>query len=163
MEPVEKWEIRSYQEEIGANIRAERARAGISQTVVAERMRALGFDYWLYQTASASERGTRRVTANEILGLALAMGTTVPALMRAGTADHLVSFPGYGKGQVADPFVPVSIGACSVTRLANGQAEPALHWIGDRIAHRFVASYDPQPGLPAGYTIPASPAEGTTP
>ena len=139
MDPIEKWEVRSYQEELGANIRAERARAGLSQRDVASRMQALGFTAWLYQTAGASERGARRVTAQEILGLALAMGTTVAALMRAGATDHLVTYPGYGPGHAERRD---AIGACTVSRLAWGQFDPALRWDGPRVARRYIASYD---------------------
>jgi len=66
---------------IAANVRAWRARADLTSAVVAERMRELGFGTWLSQTVSVAEHGKRRITAEEIYGLAIALNTTTAALM----------------------------------------------------------------------------------
>jgi 8-oxo-dGTP pyrophosphatase MutT (NUDIX family)/transcriptional regulator with XRE-family HTH domain len=59
---------------VAANIRAARARLGITQAQLAARMRDLGHD-WYQQTAGATERGDRRATAEEIAALALCLDT----------------------------------------------------------------------------------------
>ena len=41
-------------------------------------MRALGYKEWLYQTVGKVERGRRRVTAEEIRGLAWSRGRRSP-------------------------------------------------------------------------------------
>lgn len=72
---------------IAANLRAERARAHLGQEDVAARMRELGYAYWVRQTVSKSESRTpRRVTADEIFGLAIALGTSAGRLM-AGSGE----------------------------------------------------------------------------
>lgn len=50
------------------------------QESLAARMRNLGFRTWRKQTVSELEAGRRAVRDDEILGLALALETTVPAL-----------------------------------------------------------------------------------
>jgi transcriptional regulator with XRE-family HTH domain len=67
--------------QLAANLRAERARAHISGRVLAARMQRLGFRTWAMQTVSKVENAQRPVFATEILGLALALGTTIPRLM----------------------------------------------------------------------------------
>jgi transcriptional regulator with XRE-family HTH domain len=71
----------AYRDWLGLNIRAERSRAALSQKRLAARMRDLGFAHWLHQTVGASERGERRVTAEEIQGLSIALRVSVPTLM----------------------------------------------------------------------------------
>ena len=61
-------------------------------------MRALGFTSWLRQTMSTVEKGRRRVTAEEILALALVLGTDVTMLMLPPRAEK-VMLPG---GQVVE-------------------------------------------------------------
>jgi transcriptional regulator with XRE-family HTH domain len=67
---------------IAANIRAERARASLSQQDVADAMRQRGFAYWRQQTTGATERGERRVTADELVALAAVLGIAPEALWR---------------------------------------------------------------------------------
>jgi transcriptional regulator with XRE-family HTH domain len=74
------WE--TYRAALGANIRAERSRRGMSQEALGARMRELGLDGRL-QAVGKIERGERRVTAEEILGLCMAIGVTLPTLMGA--------------------------------------------------------------------------------
>jgi transcriptional regulator with XRE-family HTH domain len=84
-----------YATVVAANLRAARAAADLSQADVGERMRALGFRSWLGQTMSASERGKRRVTIEEILGLCAALETPPGALLlpvRSGNPD--IALPG---------------------------------------------------------------------
>jgi len=67
--------------ELAADFRAARARAGLSQEMVAARMRALGYGAWRYQTVGAVEKGKRRLMAEEVMALACVMETTIAALM----------------------------------------------------------------------------------
>jgi transcriptional regulator with XRE-family HTH domain len=83
----------SYREVLARNIRAERARAGLSQQGLADRMRALGFDAWMHQTVGSVERGKRRVMAEEILGLAIAVDTSISRLMEPAKSDEAVELP----------------------------------------------------------------------
>jgi hypothetical protein len=55
-------------------------------------MRALGFD-WQRQTVAGVEKGTRRVMAEEVLGLALALETTVTLLLSPADPDVVVALP----------------------------------------------------------------------
>lgn len=70
------------QRAVAANIRAERARARLSQQDVADAMQARGFAYWRQQTTGATERGERRVTADELIALAGVLGVAPEALWR---------------------------------------------------------------------------------
>lgn len=72
----------AIQHAIAANIRAERARARLSQKDVAGAMRERGYAYWHQQTAGAAERGERRVTADELIVLAGVLGIEPEALWR---------------------------------------------------------------------------------
>jgi transcriptional regulator with XRE-family HTH domain len=72
-----------WRQTIAANIRAERARANISQGDLAEQMRDLGFPEWRRQTVSNSEHGKRRVTCDEAVGLAWILKTNVSTLLCA--------------------------------------------------------------------------------
>jgi transcriptional regulator with XRE-family HTH domain len=87
-------EALSYDEIVVSNIRAARARLGIDQVVVVERMRALGFTSWHRQTMGKVERGDRRLLgAGEIMGLAAALETTIGGLMSPAADDGGVQFP----------------------------------------------------------------------
>jgi transcriptional regulator with XRE-family HTH domain len=85
-----------YAEVIAANVRAERKRAGLSQVSVAQRMRQLGYR-WHFQSVGAVERGERRLTAEEVLALSLALEVTMDDLMLAPRDGQWVALPG---GQV---------------------------------------------------------------
>jgi 8-oxo-dGTP diphosphatase len=82
-----------YAEVLARNIRAARSRIDLGQDAVAARMRNLGFSAWLRQTVGSTERGRRRPTAEEILGLAFALETTVPRLMAPLWEDKWVELP----------------------------------------------------------------------
>jgi 8-oxo-dGTP diphosphatase len=83
----------AYAAVLVGNIKAARSRAGLDQADVVTRMRGLGFDTWHRQTMGKVERSERRVTAEEIIGLALALETTVPRLLEPLTEDEWVQIP----------------------------------------------------------------------
>lgn len=83
----------TYGEILARNIRAARGRADIGQDSVAARMRALGYDAWIRQTVSSTERGRRRPTAEEIFALSLVLNTSVMALMEPAAEDEAVDLP----------------------------------------------------------------------
>lgn len=83
----------TYGEVLARNIRAARSRAGLQQEPLAARMRALGYSAWLRQTVANVEKARRRVTAEEILGLSLALQTTMAALMAPDDDDKTVDLP----------------------------------------------------------------------
>jgi transcriptional regulator with XRE-family HTH domain len=91
---------RRYAKSIGRNISAARGRLQLSQVAVAARMADLGFD-WHQQTLGAVEKGKRRVTAEEILGLGFALDTTAVELM-VPWGDEEIELPG---GEVFDARV----------------------------------------------------------
>lgn len=110
-----------YADVIARNIRAARSRADIGQESLAARMRALGYEAWIRQTVGSTERGRRRPTAEEILGLAYALQTTIGALMAPRDEDKTVDFPS------GEP-IPVR----SVQLSAQGQILDAVWWDDDK-------------------------------
>ena len=110
----------TYADVLARNIRAARNRADIGQASVATRMRNLGFPGWHPQTVSSSEKGKRRTTAEEILGLALALETTVQRLMTPLGEDKWVELP---SGQ--------SLNVEAVVHLVAGTNDGVLRWHGD--------------------------------
>lgn len=83
----------AYDALIAANIRAARARLGITQAVVAQRMKTLGFS-WYAQTCGAVERNERPLGADELTALALVLETTTDVLALAPPgAGPWVVFP----------------------------------------------------------------------
>jgi transcriptional regulator with XRE-family HTH domain len=85
-------EAPSYGTLIARNLLAARARARLKQADVAARMRALGFS-WHPQTVGEVENGRRRVTAEEILGLAAVLETSVGRIMSPLDEDHYLRLP----------------------------------------------------------------------
>ena len=74
-----------------ANIRAQRARLGLTQASVARRMQQLGF-HWYAQTCGLVERNQRPLEAAELAALALCLDTT-PDVLALPTGDvQLVTF-----------------------------------------------------------------------
>ena len=55
---------------VGRNLRGMRDDSGLSQAEVAEGMAAAGFPVWTKQTVADVERGTRKVSLDELAGLA---------------------------------------------------------------------------------------------
>lgn len=113
----------TYGKILGRNIAAARGGLRLSQSGLAARMRELGFP-WQQQTVAAVEKATRRPAAEEILGLALAMQTTIAALMTASERDDYLELPN-GKW----------MGAVSLERLAGrGVNDRTVRWAADNTA-----------------------------
>jgi 8-oxo-dGTP diphosphatase len=77
---------------LAGNIAAARARRRLDQQDLADRMRALGWK-WVRQTVGEVENNRRRLTAGEILGLAICLETTVPRLMAPLMEDEWIGLP----------------------------------------------------------------------
>lgn len=85
----------SFSDVIVRNIRTLRARKGLDQGDVVERMRNLGFTNWHRQTMSKIELGQRRVTMEELLGLVLVFETSWGSLMFPAAGElRLATLPG---------------------------------------------------------------------
>jgi hypothetical protein len=83
-------------------------------------MRALGYTAWLYQTVGNVEKGKRRVTAEEVLGLGEALETSVGRLMSPDADDKPVNFP--SGGVVSVVHVQLSV---------RGRNDGSVQWNGD--------------------------------
>ena len=70
----------SFGEIIGSNIKALRDEAGWTQAQVAEAMTSLGFD-WKRITMAQTEASSRRITFEELLGLAVVFAVPVVELL----------------------------------------------------------------------------------
>ena len=77
---------------LAGNIAAARARRHLQQQDLAERMRALGWK-WVRQTVGEVENNRRRLTAEEILGLAISLETTIQRLLTPLDEDKWVQVP----------------------------------------------------------------------
>ncbi len=66
---------------VGRNLRALRGEAGLSQDEIAEGMAAAGFPVWTKQTVADVERGTRKVSLDELAGLADVTECTLERLL----------------------------------------------------------------------------------
>lgn len=109
-----------YGEILARRIRAVRAEKQLKQDSVARRMRALGFEAWTRQIVGSTEKPTRRVTAAEIIGLALALETSVPTLLTAVPDDEAVAFP---TGDLA---------VQSMVKLVTGFNDKSVRWEDDK-------------------------------
>jgi len=98
------------------NIRAQRARLGLTQARVARRMNQLGFG-WHQQTAYLVERKNRPLLASELAGLALALETTPDVLA--------LPPPGMASVQFGDQRIPAQ-------RLSI--VDDSVSWDGDMIS-----------------------------
>jgi len=113
----------SYDEIVAANIRAARARAGLDQAVIVERMRALGFRTWHRQTQGKVERGERRLLgAGELMALAWCLGTTVFELLKPADTDGLARFP--SGDVIAAHSVAMSVGSYNDQAVTWEDGEP---------------------------------------
>jgi 8-oxo-dGTP diphosphatase len=83
----------AYRLILGRNISGARGRLQFSQTAVAERMVNLGFSDWRQQTLANVEKGKRRLTAEELIGLAEALETTLAALVGVVGGELFVELP----------------------------------------------------------------------
>jgi transcriptional regulator with XRE-family HTH domain len=110
----------TYAEVLARNVRAARARKGLEQEPVAARMRALGFSAWRRQTVASVEKSSRRLTAEEVLGLALALETRLTLLLEPARDDGPIGLP---SGQ--------SMLFLTVHELIWGGSELTVSWNGD--------------------------------
>ncbi|MGH3274329.1 MAG: helix-turn-helix domain-containing protein [Streptosporangiaceae bacterium] len=115
--------IRTYTEVLARNIRSARAAAGLQQEPVAVRMRKLGFTAWLRQTVANVEKGRRGLRAEEIIGLALALETTVPQLLEPLAQDEWVQLP---SGESLAPGAYID--------LIRGRIPSDISWYNDNFA-----------------------------
>jgi transcriptional regulator with XRE-family HTH domain len=76
----------SYAEALSAKIKQGRAGLRLSQKGLADRMDALGFG-WRQQAVADVENGDRRLLAEELLGLALALETTLQEFLSLSEGD----------------------------------------------------------------------------
>lgn len=83
----------SYGDLFAANMRAARARADLSQTTVAKRMKRLGFGSWSGGKVSECERGARAVMVGELLALAVSLECTLRDLVGEARPDARIAFP----------------------------------------------------------------------
>ena len=105
------------------DVRAARARAGLDQAVIVERMRALGFTTWHRQTQGKAERGERRLLgAGEIMALAWCLGTTVFELLKPADTDGLIRFP--SGDVIAAHSVAMSVGSYNDQAVTWQDGEP---------------------------------------
>jgi len=78
---------------LARNIAAARAGRGLQQSDLADRMRALGWK-WVRQTVGEIENNRRRLTAEEVLGLAICLETTMLRLLTPLWTEEEVELPG---------------------------------------------------------------------
>jgi len=105
---------------LAGNIAAARVRRRLQHQELADRMRALGWK-WVRQTVGEVENNRRRLSAEEIYGLAEALEVSIPVLMGPSDPDGFVAFPN-GK----------YIHSSSLERLAGrGVNDHAVQWQDD--------------------------------
>jgi transcriptional regulator with XRE-family HTH domain len=85
-------EVSSYGLLISRNVVAQRARIRMSQASLAARMKALGFG-WYPQTVSSVERGDRRLDVGELVGVALALETSIGMLLDPSSDEQFIELP----------------------------------------------------------------------
>jgi transcriptional regulator with XRE-family HTH domain len=112
----------TYASAIVANIMRARAKLRLSQKALGNRMKALGFS-WRQQIVNAVETGERRLQVDELLGLALALETTLQELLSPSDSDRETS--------LAIPSGE-TVSADYVTRLVYGQDGGAVTWTDDK-------------------------------
>jgi transcriptional regulator with XRE-family HTH domain len=112
-----------YGKILSRNIAAARTRLDIDQEEVASRMRKLGYAAWIRQTVSATERGRRRPTAEEIPGLAIALATTVARLLQPEDGQEV-------QLQVDGPVLPPDYVRDAVFAKSSGGA---IAWEEDKL------------------------------
>lgn len=128
----------SYADVVMRNIRAWRARQKLDQADVVERMRALGFKNWHRQTLSRIEQGERRITVEELVGLAIALDVTMHQLLGPQPNDKQIELP---NGE------PVSVRA--VRLLVTGTNPHTFVWKDNVPAQRKVtAGWAGDPDMP---------------
>ena len=137
----------SYAEVIVRNLRALRARRKLDQSNVVERMRALGFTNWHRQTLSRVEQGQRKLLAEELIGLAYALDTSMEALLAPATDER-------GYIRLGSGAVHMEHAAARVRGVADG----AIRWKDDQPVFMVNAAewHEPDPAEGEDYfTAPA--------
>jgi transcriptional regulator with XRE-family HTH domain len=129
-----------YADVLARNVRAERARLGLEQELLAVRMRALGFTVWVRQTVARVEAGKRRLTAEELFGLALALETRLSNLLEPARPDDAISLP-------SGAVLPV----LAVHEVIHGGSRYVVHWDGD---NPRLLDYDPPRDRPFENWLP---------
>ena len=111
----------TYAQALAAKIEQARAGLRLSQKALGNRMSALGFG-WRQQVVAAVESGERRLLAEELLGLALALETTLQEFLSLSEGDweKPVTLP---SGQ--------TVSSDFVTALAYGMNGGAVRWTSD--------------------------------
>jgi len=112
-------ETLTYTQAVARNIVAARAKCkGLTQAGLAARMQALGFG-WRQQIAARVEVAKRPVAADEILGLVLALETTIQELLSPSESDweSPLALP---SGEVVSPDF--------VTSLVYGMDRSSVTW-----------------------------------
>jgi transcriptional regulator with XRE-family HTH domain len=112
----------TYASAVVANITRARTRLRLSQKSLGNRMKALGFG-WRQQIVNAVETGERRLQVDELLGLALALETTLQELLSPSESDR--------EAPVAIPSGE-TVSADYVTGLVYGMNRGAVRWIDDK-------------------------------
>jgi len=84
--------MKTYDEIVAGNITAARARRKLSQREVAERMEVFGFG-WRQQIVAAAENGRRKISIEEMLGLALALETSFVSLLEPVRDEEPIRLP----------------------------------------------------------------------
>ena len=105
---------------LAGNIRAARGRKALEQQDVADRMRALGWT-WVRQTVGEVEKNRRRLSTAEIYGLAIALGTSIPALMAPADDDDDITFPS-----------GLELSVTAAQMLAKGLPNIGVTWYGNK-------------------------------
>lgn len=109
----------TYGTELARNLRAARTRADLSPQDLAERMRHLGHTQWHAGTAGMIERGERRITADEILCVALALDTTLRALLSIACTRRQITLAGH------------TLTAADIRHHLDGTNDQPIHWDGN--------------------------------
>jgi len=114
-----------YREALAAKLRSVRAGRGLEQADLAARMKVLGYA-WHRQTVGAAEAGTRKITAEEVLGLSLCLETSLSELM--------APIAGSGRGRFIRFPNGALLGSSDVSRSAGaGAAVSYIGWKGNEI------------------------------
>jgi transcriptional regulator with XRE-family HTH domain len=104
---------------LAGNVAATRVRRRLQQQDLADRMRVLGWK-WVRQTVGEVENGRRRLTAEEVFALSVALETSIPALMAPVDDDRAIVFPS-----------GLEISATAIKMLAQGLTNIGATWYGD--------------------------------
>jgi transcriptional regulator with XRE-family HTH domain len=86
-------EPQPYKLVLARNVAAQRTRMQLRQSELAARMRALGWRSFYPQTVSEIEAGSRAIRAEELLGLEVALDTTIKVLTAAPPGVASVELP----------------------------------------------------------------------